>query len=390
MDTPPITVGTAQRLVAQHGSPLYVYSSDHLRERAQILTNLMLPYGLTVRYALKSNPYPDIISLFHQAGLHFDASSSYEAAQLLAMGIPGDHISLSSQQPAHNLPELLAAGVHYIATSMHQLKLFADTAERDAHVGLRVNAGVGSGHNNRTRTAGVAASFGLWHEYVGQALAFAEAYRITIDTLHTHIGSGSDPNIWGQAMDAALAIAEQMPDVTTLDIGGGYKIARVAGESETDMNQVAAVFSERLTRFAERTGRKLHLEIEPGTWLVGHAGTLLTEIIDSTDTGVGGYRFLRTNTGMNDFLRPTLYGAQHRMFVLNDASEQNDYVVVGHNCESGDILTTEPGNPEAVRPIRLNQPQIGDLLAIADTGAYCGALRAKGYNTYPSAEEVLV
>lgn len=351
--------------------------------------NLTFPFGHTVRYAVKANPHPDIVKLFDHLGLHFDASSSYEAAGLLSLGVAGDKISLSSQQPAHNLPQLLAARTRYVATSMHQLELFAQIAGPGAQVALRVNAGVGSGHNKRNTTAGVAASFGLWHEYLGDALAFAKKADVIIDRLHTHIGSGADPTLWGKAMDTSLAIAEQMPDVTTLDVGGGYKIKRTEGEVETDMQQIATAFSEKLTAFATRTGRKLHLEMEPGTWLVAHAGTLLTEIVDIVDTGKNGFAFLRTNTGMNDFLRPTLYGAQHTMRVLNNSKRRTEYVVVGHNCESGDILTTAPGNPEALQPRLLNQAAIGDLLAIEDTGAYCASLRAIGYNAYPAAKEIM-
>jgi diaminopimelate decarboxylase len=100
----------ASILAQQHGSPLFVYSTEQLRGRAQELMQLELPYGYTVRYAMKANPHQEIIKLFAQEGLHFDASSSYEAAELLAQGIPGNKISLSSQQPAHHLPELLEAG----------------------------------------------------------------------------------------------------------------------------------------------------------------------------------------------------------------------------------------------------------------------------------------
>ncbi len=385
-----ITAKQAQDIVLQHGAPLYVYDKSQLYQRSRELLALSLPFGLTVRYAMKANPHPEIMRLFNQAGLHFDASSSYEATQLLEQGIAGEKISLSSQQPAHNLQQLLDASVRYIATSRHQLELFTQTATPGAQVGLRVNPGMGSGHNNRTTTGGLNSSFGLWHEYLDDVLVIAKKHSVTINTLHIHIGSGADPAAWGGVMDGALRIVEGMHDVTTLNIGGGFKVKRVDDELETDMREVAAVFSEKLTTFANQTGRKLHLEIEPGSWLVAHTGTLLTEVIDIVDTGKDGFTFLRTNTGMNDFLRPTLYGAQHRIEVLNDATEQADYVIVGHNCETGDIITTEPRNPENIMPRRLRKTQIGDLVAIADTGAYCAALRASGYNAFPSAKEVLI
>lgn len=380
----------ANQLVEKHGSPLYIYNTASLRERSEFLMRQSSPFGLTVRYAVKANPHPAIIDLFASNGLHFDASSSYEAENLLKQNIPGERISLSSQQPAHNLGALLSAGVHYIATSLHQLECFVAAAPKGSKVGLRVNTGMGAGHNNRTTTAGVSASFGLWHEYLDQALEYAERHSIVIDRLHTHIGSGADTAVWRQAIIASLEIARRMPDVTTLDMGGGYKIQRWHTESETDLQSVIEVFNEELLGLKQETGRGLHLEIEPGTWLVAHAGSLITKIVDIVDTGKEGYVFLRTDTGLNDCMRPALYGAQHEMQTLTQASTYADYVVVGHNCESGDILTPEPGNPEYIRPRTLHTATIGDLLLIKDVGAYCASMRAKDYNAFPSAKEIVM
>src|SRR6266536_1872557 len=147
-----------QALAAQHGTPLFVYDRNQLRQRAQQLTSLQLPFGLTIRYAVKANPHPEIIKLFAATGVQFDASSSYEASNLLDLGIPGEQISLSSQQPAHNLAELLAVGVRYVATSLHQLELFIAAAGEDSTLALRVNPGLGAGHNNRTNTGGANSS----------------------------------------------------------------------------------------------------------------------------------------------------------------------------------------------------------------------------------------
>ena len=380
----------AYEIVGEHGSPVFVYSREHLRERARELMALELPYGLTVRYAMKANPHPEIIKLFADEGLHFDASSSYEAAELLEQGVLGAHISLASQQPAHSLPELLEAGVQYVATSMHQLQLFAAAAQSGARVALRINPPHGNGDNNRVTTGGANSSFGLWHEYLDDALRLAAGKGVVIDRLHVHIGSGTDPSAWGEAMDDALAIARRMPDVTTLDIGGGFKASRYEGEKEADMPAIAAMFAERLQAFATETGRQLRLEIEPGTWLVAHAAILLAEVVDIVDTGREGYTFLRLNTGLNDFIRPAMYGAQHRISVLNDTAEQAQYVVVGHCCESSDILTPAPNDPEAIAPRTLNKAAIGELVAIAGTGAYCNAFATTGYNAFPSAQKIFI
>jgi diaminopimelate decarboxylase len=381
----------ATELVARHGSPVFVYSKAYLKSRAQTVLGLSLPFGHVVRYAVKANSHPDIITMFLKLGLEFDASSSYEAAMLLGQGVPGSKISLSSQQSAHNLPELLGAGVQYVATSMHQLEAFADASSAHAKVALRVNPPLGyAGHHNRLSTGGEASSFGLWHEYLEQALNFAESKRMTIHRLHIHIGSGADPTIIGRLMDTALTVVRRMPDVTVLDIGGGYKVKRSPGEQEANMKNVEGVFSERLAAFADETGRKIQLEIEPGTWLVAHAGVLLSRVDDIVDTGPEGYTFLRLNTGMNDIIRPAMYGAQHEIQVINENDERAEYLVVGHNCETGDILTPAPGDPEHLMVRSLRKAAIGDTVAIYDAGAYCTSFSVKGYNAFPSAAEVFI
>ena len=379
---------TIMQLAIEHGLPLFIYDRVYLRDRAQQLMALDLPFGLTSRYAVKANNHPEIVALLNAEGLHFDASSSYEATELLEQGIQGEKISLSSQQPAHNLAKLLTAGVHYVATSLHQLELFIQEAPKGVSVGLRVNPGLGAGHNNRTTTGGANSSFGLWNAYLPQALEMAKNADVRITRLHIHIGSGADPKMWGEVIKTALDIVRQMPDVATLDIGGGFKIHRYGDEHEANMAEIANVFGTELKVFAEETGRRLHLEIEPGTWLVAHAGTLVAQVVDIVDTGADGHTFLRLNTGMNDIIRPSMYGAQHQIDTLKDATETDEYVVVGHNCETGDILTPAAGDPEGLEPRLMKKAAIGDMVAIHDTGAYCRSFAVHGYNSYPSAKEV--
>jgi diaminopimelate decarboxylase len=371
-------------------TPRFEYSRKIIGERINYLRGLEVPFGCTVRYAVKANPHAEILKMMDGGGVHFDASSSYEAEMLLGAGIIGNRISLSSQQSPHNLPELLSAGVLFVTTSFKQLQLFLETPNRPDTVGVRINPLMGSGHNNRTNTGGVNSSFGIWHEYGAEVRDMVAKAGVTIDRLHLHIGSGADPYIWGQVMEQALDIAREYPTVTSLNIGGGYKVHRYSEEVEANMTDIFSTFSEKLTEFANETGRELHLEIEPGTYFIAHAGKLVATVDDIVDTGKYGHTFLRLNTGMNDFLRTTLYGAQHRIEVINNETEEHPYVVVGHNCESGDIFTTEKGDPESVEPRMLKKASIGDTVHIYDVGAYCASMRAKGYNSFPDAEEVMV
>jgi diaminopimelate decarboxylase len=380
---------SAENLIAQYGSPLYVYDKQWLTKRAQQVLEAAKQTECLVRYAIKANPHPEIIKLFDEAGIHFDASSEFEVHKLIKLGITPDKISLSSQQPPKDMNKVLESGVHFVATSLHQLDLVRGSGWR-GNLAARVNPGVGSGHNNRTTTGGVSSSFGIWHEYIPKILAWEKESGCRLNRLHIHIGSGADPKVWREVIKTALQIVKRLPNVEILDIGGGYKVARIDNEQETDMTSILKIFGEEVAVFKRSSGRDLSLEIEPGTWLVANCGTLLSTIADIVDTGEDGYKFIKLDTGMNDILRPSLYGAQHPIKVLNDASNQEEYVVVGHNCESGDILTPEPGDPERIKPRLLNQASIGDVVAIASAGAYCASMRAIGYNDFPIAQEIII
>lgn len=371
-------------------TPRYEYSRSKIQEKLDEFKSLQAPFGITVRYALKANPHFEIVKMMNEAGVHFDASSSYEATELLKQGIEGKCISLSSQQSPHNLEELLQKDVLFVATSLNQLDHFLHTPGRPSMVAVRINPSMGYGHNNRTTTGGVNASFGIWHEYTNVVKEKAHEGGVIISRIHIHIGSGADPAVWGGVMESALMHVEQFPDVTTLDIGGGFKVHRYGKEAETVLKDIAEVFAEKVTAFKEKTGREIHIEIEPGTYAVAHIGTLVAHIDDIVDTGKNGYAFMRLNTGMNDFLRTSLYGAQHEIEVMNTSIVKKEYVVVGHNCESGDLFTSVHGNSEELEPRLLNEAQIGEEVRIHDVGAYCASMRAKGYNSFPDAIEVMV
>lgn len=379
----------AETLIAEHGSPLYVYDSSYLEKRAKSLLNLCQKNNYLLRYAVKANPHPEIIKLFNHSGLHFDASSDFEAELLINNGIKPEKVSLSSQQPPKDLGKTLINGVAFVATSFHQLELVLKTGWK-GEIALRINPGIGSGHSRRVTTGGVGAGFGIWHEYLPQILEQRSKSESIINRVQVHVGAGAKSSVWQSVIGKALELVKQLPTVKILNMGGGFKVARIPGESEANMGKILNIFAKAVADFYKQTGRQIQIEIEPGTWLVANGGCLLSEIVDIVDTGKNGFNFIKLNTGMNDFLRPAMYGAQHPIEVLNSSVKQADYVVVGHNCETGDIFTPAPGDPEEIKPRKLNQAKIGDLVVIGGVGAYGASMRAAGYNSFPSATEVFI
>jgi len=376
----------------EFGTPVYVYDQRALEAQARRVLDLPNAYGFTARYAMKALPTAAIVRIFVSMGLHIDASSGFEAERALKAGVPADHILLTAQELPRDLEELLDAGVLFNACSLHQLRMFGKLRHGQP-VSVRVNPGLGSGHSNRTNVGGPSASFGIWHEYLDQILEIQREHDLSITRMHTHIGSGSDPEVWHRCARLSLGIAAQFPEVDTLNLGGGFKVGRMQGESSADLEAIGRRIVEDFVEFHRRHGRKLRLEIEPGTYLTANAGALICSVIDVVDTGADGYGFLKVDSGMTEVIRPCLYGAQHPIAVVPATAGQRptkEYLVVGHCCESGDSLTPEPGNPEGLKPRALSEARIGDALVVGGAGAYCAAMSSKNYNSFPEAPEVLL
>jgi len=383
-----LTREQAAEVRERFGTPCYVYDRQRLEAAARTALAFPAPYGFTLRYAMKANPTLGILRVFRALGLHIDASSDFEVERALRAGFAPAQIQLTSQMPSRRLAEFVRRGVRFNACSLHQLDQFGQVAP-GGELSVRLNPGLGSGSTNRTNTGGPAASFGIWHEYLPEVQALAARHGLTINRLHTHIGSGSDPEVWKRVARLTLDLAARLPAVHTVNLGGGFKVARMPHEQATDLLTVGEYIRQELVAFREREGRPLHLEIEPGTYLVANAGAIVATCIDVVDTGRDGYLFAKLDAGMPEITRPALYGAQHPITVLTACQEQADVVFVGPCCESGDILTPAPGDPEALAPRRTRRPQIGDLVVIGGAGAYCAAMATINYNSYPQAPEVL-
>ena len=197
--------------------------------------------------------------------------------------------------------------------------------------------------------------------------------------------------MWKRATRMTLDLVAQLPDVKTVNLGGGFKVGRMPEEPTVDMVEVGAHVRKELEAFRERDGRALGLEIEPGTFLVAQAGAVVATCVDVVDTGKDGYLFAKLDTGMTEVTRPSLYGAQHPVDIVAGAGrEAAEVVFVGPCCESGDVLTPASGDPEALGPRWVPRPRVGDLAIVGGAGAYCSAMSTINYNSYPQAPEVML
>ena len=377
----------------EFGTPVYVYDLQTLKNQATSAKAFPNAYGLTVRYAMKASPNGSILKTFLNEGLHIDASSGYEVERAVKAGFTYDQISLSTQDFPDFFDRLVEKGLKVNACSLSQLEKFGEKFP-GKEIGLRFNPGLGSGGTGKTNVGGPSSSFGIWYELLPKCQELVAKYNLKVERIHTHIGSGSDPAVWQKVSGMSLDLCEKFPDVVSLNLGGGYKVGRMSGEKSTDLSLIGEPVKVAFQEFAKRTGRELKLEIEPGTFLLANSCSVVSTAQDIVETGTSeGHTFIKLDCGMTEVLRPSLYGAQHPLINVTSqgelASKTKKYVVVGHCCESGDLMTPAPDEPETISERELGEINIGDLVVIEGSGAYCAGMSSKNYNTFPEAPEVM-
>ena len=407
-----LTTSHISQILETHQTPLYVYSEQEIVERAQEMLAFPHAYGLTVKFAMKANANKHILRTLHEQWLHFDAGSHYEVHRAISAGIPSSHIQLCSQElpKPQNLSALLETDAFIIATSLHQLEQYASAMRAwwvRTQIGIRINPGIWSWDFAKINTGWPSSSFGIRHEYLDQAREIAQRHDIHITKLHCHIWSENTPESRSHSAKLMLWFAKQFPDVTHLNMWGWFKMAIMPYETTAPLQQIWAAVQADIEQFATDTGRELHLEIEPGKYLVINACSVLSTIQDICDTWPVGHTFLKLDSGMTEMPRVTMYGVQEPLHIyhtdthISDAISDQDftkqsikskkpYVVVWHCCESGDLHTCKLYEPEVIEPRELPEASIWDIMIIDGVWAYNASMSMKHYNSFPEAAELMI
>ncbi len=402
-----LTADTVRKAAELAPTPFYVYDEGFIRARCREMKAMPNAYGLIVRYALKANSSRALIRIIDSEGLGFDASSLNEAKRAVLAGVHPDRILLTTQEvPAgeerDNLENLLEKGLRYNACSLTQLAAVAPFAARNKiSIGIRVHPGVGSGESVTRNTGDKYSCFGIHLSDMEEALAIARGARAVIDRVHVHIGSGGEPEAWRENIERELSFIERyFPDATTVNFGGGFRVARMPDEKAADIQDLGDTARRAIERFQDRTGRKLKMEVEPGNYIMANAGSLISSVMDLKRTGDDGFTFVIVNGGMEVITRPLLYGSRHPFTVLApdgtvrsnefslDAADTEALVIVGRCCESGDSLTLDAGHH--IVPRKMARPEPGDWLIVGGAGAYCASMSPFNYNSHCQIAEFLL
>lgn len=359
----------AAELVARASArtPRYVYHLPTLRERARMLRETV---AIDRRfYALKANPYPDILRTLEAEGFGFECVSLDEVEHVLATlpGIdPSRVLFTPSFAPRAEYDAAFTHGINLTVDNIEALQRWPETF-RGRAFWLRLDLGRGDGHHAKVRTGGADAKFGLPVAKVDAFLAEAKKLDAKIVALHAHLGSGIDnPGHWREVYADLASIADQIGTVDTLDIGGGLPVPYTPDARPFDVAAWRAGLDDIKAAYP-----RFRLAVEPGRYLVAEAGALLLHVTQVVEKD--GLRRIGADGGMNALMRPAMYEAYHGIHNLSriDDADTAAFDVVGPICESSDVFG---------RARMLSQATAeGDVLLIADAGAY-GMAMANTYN----------
>ncbi len=375
-------------IARQVGTPTHVYSGPHIDARFRELDAAFSAVPHRLHYAIKANATLDVVRRLRRLGAGADANSGGEIEVALRAGFePADIVFTGVGKTTAELERAVGLGVRAInAESLGELTRIAAIAAaqgpqgKEARVAIRINPDVDAGSHPHISTGSHGTKFGV---SIAHARAMIQRVvslsHLRLVGLHVHVGSQvvrTEPLTRAAEAVAGLArdLAAQGVAIEHLDLGGGLGIQYQPGQTVISPTE----YAEAVLPAVRRSG--LMLLLEPGRWIVGPSGALLTTVVDLKERPGGGW-FVIVDAGMTELIRPALYGAWHDIETVGPPREgriQAD--VVGPVCETSDTLAANREVPEV---------EVGDVLAIRDTGAY-GAIMASNYNRRPMAAEVMV
>ncbi|MCZ6759545.1 MAG: diaminopimelate decarboxylase [Gemmatimonadetes bacterium] len=378
-----------ERIVREVGTPTYIYSADRVRSQFAILEKSLTGIPHKIHYSAKANSNRSILELMRSLGAGADIVSAGELHRCIRAGMDPREIVFSGVGKTRaELEYAIESGVGLInVESFGELKGLAETAKRlntKTSLGIRINPNLATDTHPYIQTGHGSAKFGVSRDDAKEMVAWLRenAEELDLISLGVHLGSQiARVEPYKQAMRLLVDLAAELTasgvdTLQSLDLGGGLAI---------DYGETQAIDAESLFGVVkgELAGTDLTLLIEPGRFLLGNAGLLVMTVLYTKCAG--SRNVVVVDAGMNDFIRPSLYGAKHRIEVVGDEAAREKGTstivdVVGPVCETGDYLGQE---------VRLGVVEEGALLAVHGAGAY-GFSMSSTYNSRLRPCEVLV
>jgi diaminopimelate decarboxylase len=378
------------RIAEAVGTPFYLYSAASLESRYRALAGALAPLDPLICYAVKANSNLAVLRIFARLGAGADIVSEGELRRALAAGIPADKIVFSGVGKARaELDFAVASGIHQInvesVPELRRLSAVAAAQGKTARVAIRINPDVDVGSGDHISTGRKGDKFGIPHEDA------VTVYRLAADLpgiepvgLAVHIGSkikeiGPSRETFERIAGLVRELRREGLPVRRADLGGGLTIPYEDGDAAATPAEYAAAVGEVLGSL------DLELAFEPGRYLVGAGGVLVSSVEYVKESS--GDPVIVLDAAMNDLIRPALYQAFHGIVPVQEPGENATpapATVVGPVCESTDTFEVKEHAKHELPPLGE-----GDLVAFRTAGAY-GAVMASTYNTRPLVPEVLV
>lgn len=370
-------------LVKRFGTPLYVYSYHTLIDHFLKLKDAFRSINPLICFSVKSNSNLAILKALVDKGAGLDVVSGGELYRARLVNCPSEKIVYASVgKTDREIEEAIRRRILFFnvesVDELENINRIAQRLNRVTHVAIRINPDVEPKTHKYITTGKLTNKFGIDFRSAYQILMVRKALsRVRISGLHIHIGSQIT-----QSAPFVAAITKMVTFIQGLrkkgirleflNIGGGLGIVY-----NQEAPQTAVTFASKVIPLLKRTGLKIILE--PGRFIVGNAGVLVTRVL-YLKSGPRK-KFVIVDAGMNDLIRPSLYGAYHQILSLKKGpSVQEKVDVVGPICESGDFFAKER---------RLPRVKKGEYLAVMSAGAY-GFSMASNYNSRRRPQEILV
>jgi len=380
-------------LARAHGTPLYVYDEETIRQKCREYVAAMGAAG-HVLYSAKAFASPQFLRVIAEEGLGLDVVSAGELHVALASGFPNDRLHfLGNNKSWDDIEAAYRAGATIVIDGFQEFDVLSRVVP-DGHrapVMLRISPGVKPDTHDHIATGQLDSKFGFSiesgaaREAVGQALAHP---KVELVGLHSHLGSQIFAlGAYESAMTIMLNLLVQLRDELRyeprkLGAGGGLGIAYTSHDDPpTPRHFVETIRHAMVAGCAARDLQVPELVVEPGRSIAGPAGIALYTVGSIKDIP-GVRRYIAVDGGMGDNIRPKLYGARYEAFLASapEASAEATVTIAGKYCESTDILITD---------IEMPALHAGDVIALPAAGAYCLAM-ASNYNGMPRPEVLMV
>jgi diaminopimelate decarboxylase len=363
-----------EKIVHKYGTPLYVYHGENIEQQYAKLKKAFSEVDTEIHYAMKANENIEILNIIKNLGGGIDAVSANEVDRALSIGFkPEDIVFTPSCASADEILYVLNKKVNVHIGAIEYFPLLGNELN-GKKIGLRINPGVKIGGNQKIATSHNDSKFGIPVVFINKVKDLQKEYGFVINSLHIHTGSNiSNVNDLIKSIDNIFKYASMFDRMEYLDIGSGLKIKYKDDDREIDLNAYAGHIKKKLNAH----NQNLKIKIEPGKFLVGNAGYLVTTV----NMVKQGYNkiFAGLNSGFNHLIRPMYYEAYHEIInISNPHGEMKKYDVVGQLCEEDTFAYDR----------MLNDVRIGDIVVIKSAGAYTASM-AMEYNLRNKPKEIL-